>query len=109
MKESGVIVEVQDLEEEEKRKLLAASIAPSQVASPIKERKAEVLASEKKKKKEEYITAKDFAQIKGEIDEENSIPLDNKVKLKSGINYFTSIMIVHFYVSRKMHEIMLLV
>lgn len=84
MKESGVIVEVQDLEEEEKRRLLAASIAASPVASPIKERKAEVLASEKKKKKEEYITAKNFAQIKGEIDEENSIPLDNKVKLKSG-------------------------
>ena len=79
---SGAEVEELDLDEFKKKRL--ASIAASPVASPIKERKAEVLASEKKKKKEEYITAKNFAQIKGEIDEENSIPLDNKVKLKSG-------------------------
>ncbi len=85
---SGAEVEELDLDELEKKRL--ASIAPSpvnQVKSIKKDEPALVStasAPEKKKKKEEYITAKDFAQIKGEIDEENSTPLDNKVKLKSG-------------------------
>ena len=39
MKESGVIVEVQDLEEEEKRKLLAASITPSPAEAPASNKK----------------------------------------------------------------------
>ena len=75
-------------------RLLAASIAPSPVnqVKTIKKNKsilvstapAEAPASKKKKKKEEYITAKDFAQIKDKIDEDNSTPLNNKVKLESG-------------------------